>query len=234
MTDSPQNTPQKRPGRPRKLNTVPPPPGETADNSDDELVAESEITDVEIVRVDEDAPSAFNPFDVQPEITMEAPKPVRQPTREPKSVSAKSGPPTLDEWQDFIGRIVLRTLTDAYLQLALRDIDDQLTERERESIRLTREDLREMSAPIASLAHKSKLGRTKGRAIIAASGSIEAVVALVIWMRRVNRVTRKYRANKPVKGQVSHESYRANDEQGPVDSGQPTGTYFGIVNPGSG
>lgn len=163
---------------------------------------------------------------------------VSKPERKAKP-AAKSGPPTLDEWQDFIGRFVLRGITEGYLNVALSDFYDDLTPRELESIRLTKEDLKEMSAPLASLAHKNKFLRNRGRGIIASADSGEAVVALLIWMRRVNRIAKKYRkARTPQPTTVPSFVVEGNDNgangsnvgQGP-EYGGPS---FGVWNPGTG
>lgn len=106
---------------------------------------------------------------------------------------AKSGPPTVAEWQDFIGRTVLRFMTDGYLTLVLRDIDHLLTDREREQIRLSRDDLKELAAPMAELANKSPAMRKRGRLLVASADSVEAVWTLVFWMRRVNRIAKRHR-----------------------------------------
>lgn len=133
----------------------------------------------------------FDPTSVVP-VPVES-KPLIEAPEKLKKENPKAGVPSLDEWQDFIGRFFLRTVTDGYLSLALRDIEDDLTPREREMIQLTKEDLKEMSAPLASLAAKSKLGKKHGRNLIAAADSYESIIALVIWMRRVNKIAKKYR-----------------------------------------
>lgn len=161
---------------------------------------------------------------------------VENPDRASKP-EAKAGPPSLDEWQDFIGRFAIRGITEAYLSFALSDIEDQLSPRERDQIRLTKEDLKEMAAPMASLAHKSKFARRKGRSIIAAADSMESVIAMVIWMRRVNKIAKKYRqpnqSGTPVQGYVvegpENGNSGSNGQQGPG-----TGSGWGVFNPGSG
>lgn len=149
----------------------------------------------------------------------------------------KGGPPSLDEWQDFIGRIVLKSLANAYLTLMIADAE--LTPREQSSILLSREDLNEMSAPLASLVNKSGKAKKHGRAIIAAADSYEAVLAFLIWMRRVNKIAKKYRKPKPprqqpVTGYVLREPENGDsgqdDEPGPFGPG----LYGGIYNPGTG
>ena len=106
---------------------------------------------------------------------------------------AKTGPPTAAEWQDFLGRTVLRFMTDAYLTLALRDIEHLLTDREREQIRLSKEDLKELAAPMAELANKSPFMRKRGRMLVASADSVESVWTLVFWMRRVQRIAKRHR-----------------------------------------
>lgn len=161
-------------------------------------------------------PTSLVPTPVEVKPLIEAPEKL-------KKESPKAGVPSLDEWQDFIGRFFLRTVTDGYLSLALRDIEDDLTPREREMIQLTKEDLKEMSAPLASLAAKSKLGKKHGRNLIAAADSYESIIALVIWMRRVNKIAKKYRkARAPRQPQTVIQTQPM---EGP-SNGNP-GTYEG-------
>ncbi len=169
--------------------------------------------------------------------TIPDPEPlVEKPDRESKPI-AKTGAPSLEEWQDFIGRFVIRGITEAYLTMVLGDLEEELTPRERELIRLTKDDLKELSAPLATMAQKSKFGRRKGRAIIAAADSGEAVVALLIWMRRVNRIAKKYRKSQPqtVPGYVVEGNSNGNSGpdggQGPQYGGPGS---WGVFNPGSG
>lgn len=152
-------------------------------------------------------------------------------TEERRKFVPKAGPPTLSEWQDFIGRIVLRTLTEFYLDSALRGIRDLLTDREMEEIRLTKDELKELAAPFASLVHKSKFAHKRGRQIVEASNSIEALFALLIWTRRVNRITKKYRAPKNAKKVNVDGNSGLNAEQGNAEG---FGGYFGVYNPGTG
>jgi len=148
---------------------------------------------------------------------------------------AKTGPPSAMEWQDFIGGTVLRLLTEGYLQLVLfKDIDEsELTEHERNMIRLDRDDLKDMAAPLASFANKSKIARKHGRVIIAAGDSYESLIDLVIWMRRVGKIAKKYRkpgAPKTVKGKVENNGQVPQQDIG-ADQ-HPAGPY--IYNPGTG
>lgn len=130
-------------------------------------------------------PDAGSPADAP------APSIVATPDKLVDKSVPKSRPPTVDEWQDFIGRIVLRTLLDGYVTLMLRDCD--LTAQEEKYIELSKADLKEMAAPFASFASKNKTMQKHGRAIISASDSYEAIIGLTIWMRRVNKVAKRHR-----------------------------------------
>jgi len=140
---------------------------------------------------------------------------------------AKSGPPSLDEWQDFLGAIVLRGLTEGYLQITLfRAVDESdLTDREKQLIRLTKEDLRDMAAPMASYANKNKFTRKHGRSVIAAASSMEALIDLFIWMKRVNKITRRYVAAKNPETEIKGV---AGNGQVPSANG-PAGTFDGFT-----
>jgi hypothetical protein len=151
------------------------------------------------------------------------------------SDTPSTAPPSASEWQDFFGGVVLRALTQGYLQLVLfRDIDEsELTPRERELIELTKDDLRDIAAPMATMASKSKYARKHGRSVIAAAESYESVVDLFIWMRRVNKIARKHRKNEPT---VTLQG-TAEDVNGPVSGqDQPSGPVnsTGIFNRGTG
>lgn len=191
---------------------------------DEEMVSETP-DEYEAVFVQTQAPETEKP------IVVEKPERAAKP-------AAKSGPPTLDEWQDFIGRFVLRGITEGYLNVALSDFYDDLTPRELESIRLTKDDLKEMSAPLASLAHKNKFLRSKGRGIIASADSGEAVIALLIWMRRVNRISKRHRKAAAPKNTQTVPGYVVEQENGNNGSNVGQGPEypggFGVFNPGTG
>lgn len=149
---------------------------------------------------------------------------------------AKSGPPSAMEWQDFIGGTVLRLLTEGYLQVVLfKDIDESLlTERERDLIRLSRDDLKDMAAPMAGFANKSKIARKHGRAIIAAGDSYESLIDLLVWARRVNKIAKKYRPakQKTVKGKVEDNGQVSGQDEQAADDYPSAGPF--IYNPGTG
>jgi hypothetical protein len=147
-----------------------------------------------------------------------------------------TGPPTSGEWQDFLGGVVLRMLTEGYLSLVLwREIDEsELTDRERNLIRLTKDDLHDMASPMASFASKNKYARKHGRAIIAAAESYEALVDLFIWMRRVNKIAAKHRkprikeSKNIVNGEVISEQVSGTNGQAQQAGG------FQVFNRGTG
>lgn len=177
--------------------------------------------------------------------TVEPVTPRATPKLKPEPKGPKAGPPSMDEWQDFFGRIVLRTLTDGYVHLILRDIE--LSDRELESIKLSREELNDMAAPFSSLANKSKLMRRHGRNIIAATDSYEAIICMAMWARRVNRIAKRHaKVQGPAPTLITTEGIVIPDEQphtapagegsspeSPADpDGQPG--YFRVHNPGGG
>lgn len=149
---------------------------------------------------------------------------------------AKSGVPSAAEWQDFIGGTVLRLLTEGYLHVVLfREIDESdLSEREKELIRLDRDDLRDMAAPMAGFANKSKLARKHGRAIIAAGDSYESLIDLFIWMRRVNRIAKKYRKQKPTVIQGAVQDGEVPGANIAEDGTNQSPNAAGLINRGTG
>jgi hypothetical protein len=195
--------------------------------------------DVETVDVTQATGSPFDPFSID---AVDVPKVAREdvePTfKKPANFEKepKTGAPSVVEWQDFIGRLVLRTMTDAYLHLAMRNLAGELTPREEASIRLSSDDLKMLAAPMATLVSKSKFAKKSGRSVVAATDSIEAIVALVIWMSRVNRVMRKHSV-RTVKGtavrkennNVSAGQHLEQGEEPSVGGQQPY-----LFNPGSG
>ena len=113
------------------------------------------------------------------------------PTKDDK---VRSGPPLVGEWQDFFSRIVIRSATNWYIDAAFRGIDeDMLSEREIEHIQMMPEERDRIAKPFAEFANKIKFLRKHGRVIIAGGGISDSVIALGMWMRRVNRIARKYR-----------------------------------------
>jgi len=135
----------------------------------------------------------------------------------------KTGPPNAEEWNKFFALTVLRLLTEGYLYLVLfRDIDEELlTPRERELISLSREDLLDITAPVSVVVARQKFARKHGRELIALSDSFESIVDLFVWMRRVNKIARKYRSvtvqdTEYTEGVVVNGPVPGSDEQGPA------------------
>jgi hypothetical protein len=174
--------------------------------------------------------------------------PLREIVEKPERLNppeAKSGPPSLDEWQDFFGRFVIRLLVDAYLMLVLGDLMDELTPTEAKQIMLSKEDMREIAAPLASISNKSSFMRKRGRSIISIADSYESILTLLFWMRRVNRIAKKHRPQKPAKTRTvrgnatpapAPERNSSEEFDGRFD-GEVNGTPvagFGVYNPGSG
>ena len=108
--------------------------------------------------------------------------------------AAKTGIPSIDEWMDFFGRVLIKVATDYYIETAFHGIDeDLLTDREIARIKLTNEERERIARPFAELAYKSKFTRKHGRSIIAAAGSVDALIQLGMWYSRVGRIAAKYK-----------------------------------------
>lgn len=114
---------------------------------------------------------------------------------------AKTSPPRVDEWQDFISRVIIKTATNLYLESAFRGIDENLlTDADVDRIQMAKEERDTIAKPFAEFVNKIKFMRKHGRLIIAGGGIGDSVIALGMWQRRVSRVARKYR-NKTVRGE---------------------------------
>lgn len=115
-----------------------------------------------------------------------------------RSRDATTKPPSLDEWQNFFSRIVLKTACQWYINYAFRGIDeDMLTDREVERLVMSDDERQLISTPLAELSNKSKFMRKHGRTIVATGDSFQAFVVLGAWMSRVNRIAAKYRPRNP-------------------------------------
>lgn len=191
---------------------IPKPPNlrATHDNQENELPNPLETT--------ESPPLNLGPDNVDVDINsadeIEVPDEDRLPVRsalkagyeEPRdtkdSDKAKSSPPRVDEWQDFFSRVVIRSLTNYYIDLEFRGIDeDLLTDSEIERIKMSPEERDKLAKPFSELANKIKFMRKHGRAIIAGGGISDSVIALALWQHRVARIARKYKT-RTVQGSV--------------------------------
>lgn len=147
----------------------------------------------------------------------EKPKREQAPPREPKSA-----PPALAEWMDFFSRIVIRSITDWYINLAFRGIDEnELTEREVNAIRIAPEERDRIARPFAEFSIKSKFMRKHGRMIVASADSIDAIILLGMWFARVNRIAARHRPAK----------VRVNGSPGPDTQNGTRGARGGTVPP---
>lgn len=125
------------------------------------------------------------------------------PTEKVANLPARgAGVPTIDEWLDFFSRIVVATLTDFAIEMAFRGVDEELlSDREIQSIKLAPDERDRIAKPFAEFAHRNKFTRKHGREIIAAAGSIDAVLQLGLWYTRMTRIAMKYRqmSGRPVR-----------------------------------
>lgn len=168
---------------------------------------------------------------------------VATPDRKSKTQdAANSRPPSAAEWQDVLGRIVIKGLANAYTAWMFGGIEDEITQRELDSVMLTKEDLDEISAPLAGFASKNSFLQRHGRSIVSFAGSYEAIIGLLIWARRVNKIARKHRrvieermARTPASGVFITEGSPDNGFSRPNDGPQQSGVPpFGVFNPGTG
>lgn len=137
---------------------------------------------------------------------------------------ATGKPPSLDEWVNFFGKVVLKISCDWYLSYAFRGIDeDMLTDREIDRLAMSDDERKLIATPLAELSNKSKFMRKHGRTIVASGDSFRAMVVLGAWMSRVNRIAAKYRPR--------HAQVKVNMPNG--SSGQAPQTTNGATYAGS-
>lgn len=127
----------------------------------------------------------------------------RSKSKEPAGPrAAKAGPPSLEEWQHFFGRVVLRVTCDWYISWAFRGVDeDELSERELERLVMSDDERSQIAVPFAELSNKSKFMRKHGRLVVSSGDSFYALVALGAWFSRVNRIANRHKP-KVVQGKA--------------------------------
>lgn len=141
---------------------------------------------------------------------------------------AKSGPPSLDEWQGFFSRVVLRVIVEWYLTVAFRGIDeDALSEKEVDKLALSDDERALIAVPFSELAHKSKFMRKHGRTIVASGDAVNAVIVLAAWASRVNRIAAKYRPRQPRSRTVINNG--SSGQGTPEANGETTGATGGRI-----
>jgi hypothetical protein len=185
-----------KPGAPDVSDLTPSDPGEVFDA---EIVDEPEQPgDIKVSRLRSSGPGERKVTDDEP----------------------RTGPPKIDEWQDFFSRIVLRAGSDWYIAHAFEGVDeDILSDREVARIQLKDAERDAIARPFSELANKVKFTRKHGRTIIAAAGTIESVWALGMWVSRVNRIAAKYNGKhrtRPARAQ------RERQEDGRTRQGEPS------------
>lgn len=173
---------------------------------------------------------------------------LNDPERKPPGSELKTTPPDKDDWLDFFSRIVLRVGLESYVDFAFRGIDESIvSDRDLERVTPTKELRDQIAAPFAVYATKNKWMRKHGREIVSLADSLEAVIQLGIWMRRVNRIASHYRPQRTQRAQPKvtlRPRGNGNGDNGP-GQGTSDGTVqggrnghvdagFTIFNPGSG
>lgn len=166
------------------------------------------------------------------------------PKRQREKEKPKSGPPTGDEWLDFFSRIVIRFLTEWYVDMLFSGVDEDLiSDQDAEKLLLDEEERREIAMPFAEYANKNPFLRKHGRQVVAFADSFESMYVLVKWFARVNRIARKYKGKKPHQHKptvIRTEGGNVNgsDGQGPPSEANGHSTTgvgaIGLYNPGSG
>jgi hypothetical protein len=167
----------------------------------------------------------------------EAPDPTNRSARKNNDIP-RAGAPRLDEWQDFFARVVIKGITERWVDHAFRDVDeDKLTDRELRRLYLAPDERERIARPLSELANKNKFTRRHGRTIIAAADSVDSVMALALWFGRVNRIASKYSGTRPVKGSVVKDE-RTPPFEGNGTNGQANGYEHGFApwpeSPGTG
>jgi hypothetical protein len=143
---------------------------------------------------------------------------------QPLDRAVSAGIPKITEWEHFFGNILIRLATDFYIDMAFRDIDENLlSEREVERIKLDKTERLRIARPFAEYSNKSKFMRKHGRMIIASGDSIDAFIQLGMWFSRVNRIARKYRGTRPQQQQHTRAApiFRLHQHQQPEAQQQP-------------
>lgn len=101
--------------------------------------------------------------------------------------------PDFEEWQDFIGTLLIRWLCRAYIAVALAGVRDMLTPEENEDLELDDDELLTISKPFAHLVERTKFNKKYGRTVMESRDAIEASVMLFMWSGRVARIRTKYK-----------------------------------------
>lgn len=185
------------------------------------------IGDVEILDVaSTDPESVFNTTETERDSFIAEKLNRKGPASKPKSSA-----PTAEEWQNFLARIVFRGITSGYVALVIGDLESELSEWEKEKIKLSVEQLKELARPSAEYMSKTSFNRRKGRAVVSSTEALESFLILFFWMRRVNKIAK---AHKPrtVRGKAERSGPVRPDSRQQPPTEESSGPY--IFNPGTG
>ena len=126
---------------------------------------------------------------------------------------AKSGIPDINEWLHFFSAVLIKSATEFYIDYAFRGVDESaLSDREYSRITLLDEERDRIARPFAEMAQKNRYMRKHGRSIVAAGDSIDAVLQLGMWYRRVSQISAKYRAPAGHQPRPQRQSQRASQK----------------------
>jgi hypothetical protein len=176
-------------------------------SADDDTQVLFNLSDLQREDIPADTFDFFDKPDIVDGVIVDEPGSSKLKSDRPAPVDreASSGIPKIDDWMHFFSRVVLRLATDFYIDLAFRDIDEEvLTDREIQRIKLTDVERDRMARPFAEYSNKSKFMRKHGRMIIASADSIDAVLQIGMWVSRVNRIRAKYQGTRRVRAQHQH------------------------------
>lgn len=155
---------------------------------------------------------------------IDAQKPASERETAPPKDKPKAGAPTLDEYQSFFSRVVIKTLTSFYVEMAMRDIDgDMLSDREIDQLEMGKEERDRLALPFAEFSNKSKFMRKHGRMVVSSADSIDALITLGIWARQVNKIAAKHRPVTAV-NERANRGKRSRTDTGTPDAASANGT----------
>lgn len=171
-------------------------------------------------------------------------KPLVDPERMAKDGDPQTGPPKVSEWQDFFSRVILKVGMEAYTDFAFRRVDEsKVSDTDLRRITVRKDERDVIARPFAEYANKNKWMRKHGREVVAATDSIESLVTLGIWMRRVNRIAGRYKETAPkpqrprnirLREETANGDNRQDEASSVNGSGRLPDGDFPIYNPGSG
>src|SRR5215469_12218230 len=147
----------------------------------------------------------------------------RHGTGKEKVPPVTAQPPNFREWHGFISTVAIRWLARGFTAWAFRGIpnyESLLTREQLEDIELDDKQLSAIAKPLAHMAMRSEFMNKHGRAIIDSADGIEALVVLVMWSHRVNRIAASLRPKETRHDHGLRGRGRGNRESRPGTNGE--------------